>query len=109
MNKTPGFGIRDSGFAGRDSGLDQTSTSDELLEKAAAAKRASITLAQLSTDDKNDAVLAMARAIRANEAKILAANDRDCSAPDPKVELDRLRLTPERVAAMARDVEAVAD
>ena len=91
-----GFGIRDS--------------TTELVEKAAAAKRASVILAQLSTDEKNAALMAIARSIRTSEASILAANGRDCAnaGSDPRIEIDRLRLTPDRVAAMASDVEAVA-
>jgi len=81
---------------------------DELIEKAAEAKGASVTLAQASTEQKNDALKAIARAIRARESDILAANALDCSRADGRVEIDRLRLTPERIAAMARDVEAVA-
>ncbi|MCM3881875.1 MAG: glutamate-5-semialdehyde dehydrogenase [Vicinamibacterales bacterium] len=81
---------------------------DELLEKAAAAKAASVVLAQLSTDTKNRALEAIARAIRAHEAQILAANANDCAIAPPRIEIDRLRLTHERVAGMARDVEAVA-
>ena len=83
-------------------------TTDELIEKAAGAKSASVVLAQASTDLKNRALLAIAGAIRSREAEILAANAQDCSNASPRVEIDRLRLTPERVAGMARDVEAVA-
>ena len=85
---------------------------DELIEKATQAKRASVTLAQLSTDDKNGALRAIARAIRGHEKAILAANAQDCARQqglaDPRIEIDRLTLTSERLAAMARDVDAVA-
>jgi glutamate-5-semialdehyde dehydrogenase len=81
---------------------------DELLEKAAGAKRASLVLAQASTESKDQALAAIARAIRAHEAEILAANAYDCANADARIEIDRLLLTPDRVAAMARDVEAVA-
>jgi glutamate-5-semialdehyde dehydrogenase len=81
---------------------------DELIEKAAAAKTASIRLAQLSSDAKDRALGAIARAIRAHEAAILAANAEDCAQAPERIEIDRLRLTPERVARMAHDVEAVA-
>jgi glutamate-5-semialdehyde dehydrogenase len=83
-------------------------TTDELLEKAGAAKTASIRLAQASTDVKNRALAAIAKAIRAREREILAANAQDCASATPRIEIDRLRLTPERIAGMARDVEAVA-
>jgi glutamate-5-semialdehyde dehydrogenase len=83
-------------------------TTDELIDKAAGAKGASLVLAQASTDLKNRALVAIANAIRARESEILAANAQDCSNASPRIEIDRLRLTPERVAGMARDVEAVA-
>jgi glutamate-5-semialdehyde dehydrogenase len=83
-------------------------TSDELIEKAKGAKAASIVLAQASTELKNRALLAIAGAIRSRESQILEANAQDCANASPRIELDRLRLTPERIAGMARDVEAVA-
>jgi glutamate-5-semialdehyde dehydrogenase len=83
-------------------------TTDELIDKASGAKAASIVLAQASTALKNRALLAIADAIRAREAEILAANAQDCANASPRIEIDRLRLTSERVAGMARDVEAVA-
>jgi glutamate-5-semialdehyde dehydrogenase len=88
--------------------LDTAIKTDELLEKAAAAKTASIALAQLSSDVKNRALGAIARAIRGHEAAILAANAEDCAHAPERIEIDRLRLTPERVASLAHDVEAVA-
>jgi glutamate-5-semialdehyde dehydrogenase len=94
-----GLGIRDwSGTPG----------SDELVEKAAAAKAASIVLAQTSTEAKNRALTAIARAIREQEEQILAANAEDCKRASTRIEIDRLRLSSDRIAAMARDVESVA-
>jgi len=89
-------------------GLEIPVTVDELIDKAKGAKAASIVLAQASTDLKNRALLAIAGAIRARENQILAANAHDCANASPRIEIDRLRLTPERIAGMARDVEAVA-
>ena len=83
-------------------------TTDELIDKAAGAKAASIVLAQATSDLKNRALAAIANAIRARESEILAANAQDCANASARIEIDRLRLTPERVAGMARDVEAVA-
>jgi glutamate-5-semialdehyde dehydrogenase len=83
-------------------------TTDELLDKAAGAKRASVVLAQAPTALKNQALEAIANTIRTRETEILAANAQDCSNASPRIELDRLRLTPERIAGMARDVESVA-
>jgi glutamate-5-semialdehyde dehydrogenase len=85
-----------------------TVTTDELIEKASGAKAASIVLAQAPTELKNRALGAIAGAIRAHEAEILAANAQDCASASPRIEIDRLRLTPDRVAGMARDVDAVA-
>ena len=65
-------------------------------------------LAQAPTDLKNRALLAIANAIRTREHEILAANAQDCANASPRIEIDRLRLTSDRVAGMARDVEAVA-
>lgn len=84
-----------------------TVITDELIEKASAAKSASVVLAQASTEVKNRALAAMAAAIRGREQAILEANAHDCRDASPRIEIDRLRLTPERVAAMAHDVEAV--
>ncbi len=89
--------------------LDTTNTVDELLDKAAAAKQASVTLAQVTTELKNRALRAIAGAIRANEPAILAANGKDLANASPRIELDRLRLTSERIAGMARDVEVVSE
>ena len=83
-------------------------TTDELVDKASGAKAASVVLAQASTDLKNRALAAIANAIRARESEILAANAQDCANASPRIEIDRLRLTSERVSAMARDVDAVA-
>jgi glutamate-5-semialdehyde dehydrogenase len=65
-------------------------------------------LAQATTEAKNRALGSIAAAIRAHEREILEANVEDCAHASPRIEIDRLRLTPDRVAAMARDVEAVA-
>jgi glutamate-5-semialdehyde dehydrogenase len=83
-------------------------TTDELVEKAAGAKAASVRLALASTDLKNRGLIAIANAIRAHESAILAANAQDCANASPRIEVDRLRLTSDRIAGMARDVEAVA-
>jgi glutamate-5-semialdehyde dehydrogenase len=85
-----------------------TVTTDELVEKASGAKNASVELARASTERKNRALMAIAQAIRGRESEILAANAHDCANASPRIEIDRLRLTPTRIAGMARDVEAVA-
>jgi glutamate-5-semialdehyde dehydrogenase len=74
----------------------------------AAARALSVTPAA-ATDD---ALRAMAAPIRADEAAILAANAADVEAAraagQPASYLDRLSLTPERVAAIAAAVESIA-
>ena len=73
-----------------------------LIESAAAAKAASTAVAQLTKEQKNAALLAMAGALEANCAEILAANAADMErerangmSPDM---LDRLMLNEKRVA-----------
>jgi glutamate-5-semialdehyde dehydrogenase len=89
---------------------------EELVGKAAATKAAARLLGTISADDKNRALRQIATVLRAREAEILAANERDCQSAvraadetggDPL--LDRLSLTSARVQAMARDVESVAE
>ncbi|MBN8816152.1 MAG: glutamate-5-semialdehyde dehydrogenase [Sphingomonas sp.] len=69
-------------------------------------------LARLSTADKQLALAAMAKAIRAAEADILSANRIDmANAADAGLSpamLDRLKLTPDRIAAMADGVATIA-
>ena len=87
-------------------------TTQEILR---AAKLAAPALAGATTEHKNRALLAMADQLIANEADILAANAEDMAAARERISpvmLDRLRLTPERIAAMAqgiREVAALAD
>jgi glutamate-5-semialdehyde dehydrogenase len=85
------------------------STNEKLLR----AKDASARLAQLSTQQKNEALLAMADAIEANTEGILAANRKDIESSGLEgALLDRLLLTAERVSSMAhgmRDVASLPD
>lgn len=80
------------------------------------AKQASRILAGATTQEKNQALLAMAEAIVAHEGEILAANEQDMAAAREKgmnaTMLDRLQLTSDRVKGMAdglRDVAALPD
>ena len=82
-----------------------------MMELLAAAKAAKNEVGQLSTQRKNEALLAMADALEAEQAAILAANAQDLEAAQGRigdVMLDRLRLTPARVAAMAQGIRDVA-
>lgn len=83
-----------------------------LLEQA---KRAKPVAAALSTAEKNALLHAMADALLARQEDILSANAGDLAAAEGTVApvmLDRLRLTPQRIAGMAqglRDVAALPD
>ena len=81
-----------------------------MMELLAAARGAKNEVSQLSTWQKNQALLAMAEALEESRESILAANALDLSAARgniSEVMLDRLRLTPERIAAMARGIRDV--
>ena len=76
-----------------------------------AAKAAKIEIARLTSDQKNAALNAMADALLENEADILAANALDLEAAKGTVSdvmLDRLLLTPARIAGMAQGIREVA-
>jgi glutamate-5-semialdehyde dehydrogenase len=92
---------------------DVAKTMDEL---GRAAVQASVVLAQASTEQKNAALKAAAAALRAQCDAILKANEMDMRAAQERglsgAMLDRLKLDPSRVEAMARGIEdiiAVAD
>jgi len=78
----------------------------------AAAKAAAHELATVSTDAKNQALLAGAKAIRARKSDIQAANDLDVAAAKEKgltpALIDRLVLNDERIEGMAAGLEAIA-
>lgn len=88
------------------------STYELVKAKAAAAKKAAGKLAIISTAIKNKAMLAMAQALLDKQEEILAANAIDmenAAAKGMKASmLDRLKLTPERIAGMAEGLEQVA-
>ena len=79
----------------------------QMLEAAKAAK---FYVNRLTTDQKNTALNAMAEALLAHQEAILAANALDLEAATgkvPDVMLDRLLLTPERIAGMASGIRDV--
>ena len=83
-------------------------TTQALLQQAQAACPQ---LAWLGSEEKNRAILQMADAIEANADAILAANAEDLHAAQDvisSVMLDRLRLTKDRIAAMADSMRQVA-
>jgi len=88
----------------------------EMLEQLLKdAKQARAEVAALDTERKNAALCAMADALSAHSEAILSANAADLSDAAGRISevmLDRLRLTPERIAGMAqgiRDVAALPD
>ncbi len=88
-------------------------TPEALVARLARAGRAAQTLlARMSDAQKAAALLSAAKALREDEAKILAANARDLAAGEANgltaALLDRLRLTPERLAGIADAVAQVA-
>ncbi|KPK38196.1 MAG: gamma-glutamyl phosphate reductase [Gammaproteobacteria bacterium SG8_47] len=76
------------------------------------ARVAARVLARTHTRAKNAALLAMAEAIEAAQAELLAANAKDLAAGRDKgldaALLDRLELTPDRIAAMAEGLRQIA-
>ena len=80
----------------------------DMLIAAKAAKRQ---VAALTTEEKNAALNAMAEALLAQESEILQANALDMEAARGTVSdvmLDRLKLTSERIAGMAKGIREVA-
>ncbi len=79
------------------------------------AKNAKQDIASLSTDKKNELLLSMADSLINNSDKILKANEQDIKNATGKINdvmIDRLRLTSERIEAMAngiRDVSKLKD
>ncbi|MSQ31236.1 MAG: glutamate-5-semialdehyde dehydrogenase [Dehalococcoidia bacterium] len=89
-----------------------TTTRSEATVKAAAARAASRRMSAVSTDQKNAALLGIARAIEAEAPRILAVNaleiERGRRNGLTGSFIDRMELNAERVAAIARDVRAIA-
>ena len=83
-----------------------------MMSIGAQAKAASRPLSIASTEQKNQALLAMASAIEASEAKILDANAKDVAAAEiagvaPSF-IDRLKLDASRIAAIAEGIRSIA-
>jgi glutamate-5-semialdehyde dehydrogenase len=90
----------------------QVSDIGQLMEQMGrAALDAAAVLAQASTQQKNDALVAAAKAIRESTAEILAANARDMEAARARnlssALLDRLKLDEKRVAGIAKAIDEV--
>jgi glutamate-5-semialdehyde dehydrogenase len=84
----------------------------DLNDMGARARRAARALALTSTERKNAALHAIADALRDNMATVLAANaldlERGRDAGLSAALLDRMLLTPERLASIAADTRSVA-
>lgn len=83
-------------------------TTQDILKQAKAAKRI---LAKLSSEQKNDALLAMADSLIASVDEILDENLKDIEAARgviSDVMIDRLTLTKDRIEGMAEGIRAVA-
>ncbi len=81
-----------------------------MFDMLKAAKAAKNQVMQLTTQQKNKALSAMADALLTQVDAILSANQRDISAARDSISpvmLDRLRLTKERIAAMAEGIRQV--
>lgn len=85
---------------------------DAVAAQATAARSASVTLGQLARGRKDEALHAMADALARAEAAVLAANALDVQAAEaegtPPALIDRLRLTPDRLAGMVSGLRDLA-
>lgn len=85
---------------------------EQMLEVARAARRASRTLANLSTAVKNEMLLRMADALEKAVAALMEANEKDLAAARERglspAMIDRLVLDEKRIAAMAEGLREVA-
>lgn len=84
-----------------------------IIKRATAAKTASLTLATLPTEVKNQALLKMAEALEARADEILAENALDVEAAKAKGTrtsyIDRLTLNRKRIADMAEGLRQTVD
>ena len=84
----------------------------KIIEKAQAARKAAIKLANTPTEDKDKALLRMAESIKQNKNRILEANRKDVENANreklPKALVDRLKLDDSKIDDIARSLESVA-
>ena len=83
-----------------------------LEEMGKRAKQSAVQLAALFSDKKNSALNAIARLLEEQIQEILSANEKDLAAAEQNgmsgAMMDRLRLTPQRIADIAQAVRYVA-
>ncbi len=88
-----------------------TDISAYMTEVGQQARAASRALAAASTQEKNDALLAIAKDIEANRATLMAENKKDLEAGAAKgldaALLDRLELTPARIDSMVEGLRQI--
>ncbi|MFE5319829.1 glutamate-5-semialdehyde dehydrogenase [Paenibacillus sp. NPDC056579] len=91
----------------------QTQTASEVVQKATLAKKAAPRLANLSTEQKNNALLLIADALVAESASIIEANKLDLAEGKKNGTsdslLDRIKLDEKRVEAIAQGLREVVD
>ena len=84
---------------------------DHVTKQARRAKEASRKLAGVPVEVRNAALLAMANALEIRQAEILEANEKEVAATKEKATrlnmIDRLILTPKRIADMAEGIRQV--
>ncbi|MCT3301463.1 glutamate-5-semialdehyde dehydrogenase [Lactiplantibacillus pentosus] len=81
---------------------------EDLAQLGQRAQQASYSLGLLSTMQKNQVLLAIATALTTQQDEILAANAKDLENPQvPEKFVDRLRLTADRIEAMATGLKQV--
>ncbi|TVY02356.1 glutamate-5-semialdehyde dehydrogenase [Cohnella terricola] len=85
----------------------------EVIAKSKAAKEAATVLNTLTTTQKNEALLLMADALTSEQNRLLAANAEDIergrAQGTSESLLDRLKLTPQRLAAIADAVREIVE
>jgi len=94
--------------------MDMSQNIKDMMQKIGKAARAAAhELANVSTEQKNTALRAAARVLRADKAKILAANEQDISLAEARgltnAMLDRLALDDQRIEAIAASLDAIAE
>jgi glutamate-5-semialdehyde dehydrogenase len=91
---------------------EQPKVEDYIHQLGQQARHAARGLANATTEQKNTALTVAAEVLRRNGDALLEANARDLAAVQqvgkPESFIDRLRLTPDRVAAMAAALETIA-
>jgi glutamate-5-semialdehyde dehydrogenase len=86
---------------------------EEIIEQAKLAKKASYKLSNITTDDKNRALMMVAEGLENNTGMILKENEKDLKKAKEenmsKAFIDRLSLSRQRIEQMAQGVREVAD